>query len=52
MGFYCNGAGNLVAQLAGDSTTQTYVVAASQIVPGAFILIKSTSTVDGIVLGR
>jgi hypothetical protein len=51
-GFYCNTTGNLVAQLAGDSSTRTYAVTAGQIVPGAFVLIKSTSTVDGVVFSR
>jgi hypothetical protein len=46
--FYCGATGNLVAQLAGDTTTRTYPVTAGQIVTGLFILIKSTS-VSGIV---
>jgi hypothetical protein len=36
--------GTLLAQLAGDSTYQTYYVMPGAVVLGAFVLIKSTST--------
>ena len=52
MGFRAGGTGNLVAQLAGDSSTRTFAVTAGQVVPGAFVLISATSTVDGVILGR
>ena len=38
--------GNLVARLAGDAAEQTYPVTVGQVLLGAFVLLKSTSTAD------
>jgi hypothetical protein len=53
--FYVTVAGNLVAALAGDvsaafvPTTQTYIaVTVGQVIKGAFVLLKSSSTCSGI----
>jgi hypothetical protein len=40
---FCTGAGSVIAQLAGDAAPQTYVVVASQVLRGMFVLIKSAS---------
>ena len=43
---YITVAGNIVAQLAGDSAPSTYPVTAGQVLQGAWVLIKSTSTAN------
>jgi hypothetical protein len=42
------GGTSLIAQLAGDSVPRTYTVAVGQVVKGLFVLIKGTSTCDGV----
>jgi hypothetical protein len=56
---YCTSTGNIVAGLAGDvpagvgptPVTQTYPVSAGQVLQGAFVILKSTSTADCIARG-
>jgi hypothetical protein len=51
---YCTSTGNIVAGLAGDvpagagptPVTQTYPVTAGQVLQGAFVIIKGTSTAN------
>ncbi len=51
---YCTSSGNIVGCLPGDigpaptytATPQTYPVAAGQVLQGAFVLLKSTSTAN------
>ena len=51
---YCTSSGNILACMAGDigpaptytPTVQTYPVSAGQVLQGAFVLIKSTSTAN------
>ncbi len=45
---FCTGTGNLTAQLAGDSSTQTYAVTAGTVLYGLFVYAASSSTADGI----
>lgn len=47
--FYCTASGNLVFQLAGDSATRTIAVAAGQQFHAVIVLVKGTSTADGVV---
>jgi hypothetical protein len=49
--FVCTVAGVLTAQLALDSAPQSYPVAAGEILRGAWVLAKSTSTASGIFRG-
>jgi len=46
--FYCTTSGNLVAQLAGDSGTQTYPVTIGQVLKGLFVNVSASSTAVGI----
>ncbi len=46
--FFATSTGNLVAQLAQDSSPQTYAVTAGVTYPGIWVLAKSTSTANGI----
>jgi hypothetical protein len=41
---YATATGTIVAQLAGDSSPQSYPVSQGQVLQGAFVLIKSTSS--------
>jgi hypothetical protein len=43
---YITGAGNLVARLAGDTTEQTYPVTVGQVLLGAYVLLKGSSTAN------
>ena len=43
---YATSSGNIVAQLSGDSGTQSYPVIAGQVLTGAFVLLKGSSTAN------
>lgn len=46
--FYCTVAGNLIAQLPGDSIPRTFPVTVGQVLTGLFTQVKGSSTADGI----